>query len=219
VGLHAEHHYRAGVAQATREALDLDAYGIVDQSASFAPPGVSFMRAPNDDWKMVAQRMIRRAHSIVLILPAGQDMRDGFAWEIQQIVRYRRQSRVVVVLPPFEGDPRGYANAMKQVRVLRTMLGAHAGSAVDTAEFPTRALVMKCTERGGMQHGIFSRTRHRPRRPDAGADSARRSWATRPTCPASWRRSRRPSSSCRIGASMRDTPEAGFAPIPGHPTL
>lgn len=82
--------------------LGLETYGIVDQNTLFAPPGVTFIRVSNDEWRVVAQRLIQRAHSIFLILPPGQDIREGFAWEIEQVIRFGVQSRVIIMLPPYD---------------------------------------------------------------------------------------------------------------------
>ncbi len=110
------------VSIAVRTALGLETYGIVNQNVSVAPPGVKFMRASNDDWKMVAQQLIRRAHSIVLIVPSGQDIREGFAWEVEQIVRYRMRSRTLVVLPPCNQDLHTHRQALCQAYVLLALL-------------------------------------------------------------------------------------------------
>jgi hypothetical protein len=152
------------VATAARAALNVKAYGIVDQNVSVAPPGVTFMSACNDDWKKVAQRLIRRAHSIVLILPPGQDVREGFAWEIEQIARYRRQSRVIMVLPPRDQDPRGHRHALGQVDVLLTMLESKPGSAREGEGFSRSTIVVKCTENVGIRRwDLQDDERPRPR--------------------------------------------------------
>ncbi len=82
--------------------LGLETYSIVDQNVLFAPPGVTFIRASNDEWMVVAQRLIQRAHSIFLILPPDQDIGEGFTWEIEQIIRSGVQSRVIIMLPPYD---------------------------------------------------------------------------------------------------------------------
>ena len=102
------------VATAAHDALNLETYGIVDQRILLAPPGVTFMRASNNEWKTVVQCLIRRAHTIVLILHPGQEMRDGFAWEIEQIVRYGMQSRVIIALSPFDSDAYDHQAALRR---------------------------------------------------------------------------------------------------------
>lgn len=110
------------VAKAVRRSLDLDTYAIVDQNVRFAPPGPTFMRSSNHDWKSAAGRLISRAHSIVLILTPGQDMGEGFAWEIEQIAQYGVSSRVVIVLPPYDRDVHAHQEALKQAGVLLASL-------------------------------------------------------------------------------------------------
>jgi hypothetical protein len=145
------------VAAAARSALGLETYGIVDQDILFAPPGVTFIRVPNNEWKMVAQFLIRRAHTIVLILHPGQEMREGFAWEIEQIVRYGMQSRVVIALPPCDEDVDGHRAALVQACIILALLD-DSGREVELNHFkvheyellssPTTLLV-RHTERAG----------------------------------------------------------------------
>jgi len=143
------------VARAAGDALGVDAYGIVDQSVAFAPPGVRFIRASNDEWKRVAQRLIRRAHSIVLIVAAGHDVRDGLAWEIDQVVRYRRRSRVILVLPPPQPDHRGHERAHRQAAVLLAMLAAPASAADARASLSGETLIAKCETIGIREWGLL----------------------------------------------------------------
>jgi hypothetical protein len=141
------------LAKAARAALGVETYGIVDQGVSFAPPGLTFMRASNDDWQLVAHRLIRRAHSIMLILPPGREIGEGFAWEIEQIVRYRMQSRVVLVLPPDDPDSPAHQEALIQAGVVLALLegsGTRANlSRTATHEYqpalPANALIAKCS--------------------------------------------------------------------------
>lgn len=132
------------VADAARDALGVETYGIVDQSVAFAPPGLRFLRASDDEWQMVAQRLIRRAHSIVVIVAPGQDVREGLAWEIAQIVRYGRRPRVVLVLPPAAGKARAREHALGQVAELLKMLGADAP--LDPSTVDRGTVVMKCSQ-------------------------------------------------------------------------
>jgi hypothetical protein len=109
-------------ALAVRSTLNLETYGFVDQGVRLAPPGLTFMRVPHDEWRFVAVGIIRRAHSIVLLLPPGRDMGAGFMWEIEQIVKYGLQSRVIVVLPPYDQDVRAHQEAIRQTGVVMTLL-------------------------------------------------------------------------------------------------
>ncbi len=110
------------VAVAARSTLGLETYGIVDQDTLFAPPGVTFVRASNSDWKMVAQCLIRRAHTVVLILHPDQKMREGFAWEIEQVVRYGMKSRVMIALPPCDDDVYNHSAALVQACTVLALL-------------------------------------------------------------------------------------------------
>lgn len=110
------------VAKAARNSLGIETYGIVDQSVSFAPPGVSFIRVSNGEWKTVAQELIRRAHTIVLILHPDQEIRQGFSWEIEQIVRFGIQSRVIIALPPCDDDVYGHQKTLVQACVILALL-------------------------------------------------------------------------------------------------
>jgi hypothetical protein len=56
--------------------------------------------AADDEWQEAVSTLIRRAHSIVLLLPPGQEIRDSFRWEIDQLTQRGLQSRVTIVLPP-----------------------------------------------------------------------------------------------------------------------
>lgn len=144
------------VATAARKELEIDTYGIVDQNARFAPPGPKFMRVPNDEWKMVVQRLIRRAHSIVLILPPGGDISsEGFTWEIEQIVYSCIQSRVILVLPPSDQDVHVHRAALQQACVLLALLhGSDEQGGLDRfkayeyeLQVHASTLLMKYTER------------------------------------------------------------------------
>lgn len=110
------------VTRAARTVLDMDTYGIVDQRTMFAPPGPILMRAADDIWQEVAQRLISRAHVIVLILPPDRDFGDGFVWEIEQIRQAGVTSRVVIVLPPCDQDSEAYEAALRRACVLLALL-------------------------------------------------------------------------------------------------
>jgi hypothetical protein len=155
------------VATAARKSLDIETYGIVDQDVLFAPPGVTFIRASNDEWRTVVQRLIRRAHTIVLILHPSQEIRGGFAWEIEQIVRYGMQSRVIIALPPSDND--GHQDALAQACVIFALLD-DSGQQADLNQFkvyeyqlllsPT-TLLARHQERGGLD-GWEARTEDGP---------------------------------------------------------
>jgi hypothetical protein len=146
------------VATAARNSLGIETYGIVDQNVLFAPPGVTFIRASNDKWQTVVQCLIRRAHTIVLILHPDQQIRKGFAWEIEQIVRYGMQSRVIIALPPTDDDVYGHQDALAQACVILALLD-DSGQQADLNQFkvyeyqlllnPT-TLLARHQERGGL---------------------------------------------------------------------
>jgi hypothetical protein len=110
------------VASAVRTALGLATYGMVDQNVMFAPPGPKFVRASNHDWKRVAQELIQRAHSIILVLPPGRAVGDGLAWEVEKIVDNHIQARVLIVLPPCDQDARAHLEALREAGVLLALM-------------------------------------------------------------------------------------------------
>ena len=109
------------VALAARTALDQRTYTVVDQTDGLTPPGPTYLRVPDPEWRTVARRLIPRAHSIVLVLPPRPDT-AVFAWEIEQIVRSGVQHRVIIVLPPLDQDVLNHWAALQQAAVLLTAL-------------------------------------------------------------------------------------------------
>ncbi len=145
------------VVTAARAALGLETYGLVNQKVLFAPPGLTYMRASDDDWKCVAQRLIRRAHSIVLILPPGRETGAGFTWEVEQIVHYGKASRVVIVLPPCDQDVRARPEALLAANLLLLLL-ERSGTRADLGRseagdddhaLPANTLVVRYTQKSG----------------------------------------------------------------------
>lgn len=137
------------VADAVRTVLGFHTYAIVDQGIAFAPPGLTFVRAAHDDWKRVAQSLIRRAHSIVLILAPGDDIRTGFAWEIEQIVRYHRQPRTIIVTARDNWDPAGRSPGVARADALLAMLAETAREAIEGpvprhGDWTDDTLVVRC---------------------------------------------------------------------------
>jgi hypothetical protein len=110
------------ITSAARTVLDMDTYGIVDQRTMLAPPGPILMRASNDEWQTVAQRLIRRAHAIVLILPPKREFADGFLWEIEQIRNHRARTRVIIVLAPSDQEQTDHQAALRRACVLLALL-------------------------------------------------------------------------------------------------
>ena len=110
------------VAAAVQDSLSLRTYAIVDQSVALAPPGLTFMRVADDKWKDVVSKLIRRAHTVVLLLGREQEIGRGFAWEIEQLVGNGVASRVVLTLPPRDDDELSHQRALHQASVLLALL-------------------------------------------------------------------------------------------------
>lgn len=116
------------VARAARKVLGFKAYAMVDQDRRLAPPGPVYMRAPHDRWQPAVQALIRRAHSIIMILPPGEDIRHSFQWEIEQITRLGMQARVIVVLPPPGQDAPAYTRSLQQACLILAAFEEFAGT-------------------------------------------------------------------------------------------
>jgi len=169
------------VAAAVEESLSLPTYAIVDQSVALAPPGLTFIRVANDQWKAVVSKLIRRAHTVVLPLGRDQEVGSGFAWEIEQLVRSGINSRVVLTLPPPDQDGFSHQRALHQASVLLALLTS-TGDSSELERFriyeyemqlsPT-TLVVSTTETSAIRFwhvkegtpkqraGLWSRTRNR----------------------------------------------------------
>jgi hypothetical protein len=130
------------ISRAARKSLGLRTYAIVDQGRRLAPPGPTYLRAPNDEWQLAVRTLIRRAHSIVLVLPPGQEIRDSFRWEINQLAGHRLQSRVTIVLPPDRLYPDDYPLALRQACLLVDRLEGFTVHGGDL-EPPERTHVLK----------------------------------------------------------------------------
>ncbi len=135
------------IALAAKKTLGLTTYAIVDQNRRVAPPGPVYLRAPHDKWKSVVHTLIRRAHSILLILPPRQDIRDSFKWEIDQLTQHELQSRVTVVLPPDFLYPDHYPKAFHQACVLVATLEGFARSIDEVVSLRVHDLEVSITER------------------------------------------------------------------------
>ncbi len=146
------------VAQATRTAQGLRAYALVDQKRRLAPPGPVFLRSPDDQWQIPIQEMIKRAHTIVIMLPPKQELRAAMSWELQQITGGLRQSRVILVLPPFDKRRSHYPQARRQLGAMLAVLTGlwdHDLAAVPEplidhclTPIPPRTVVVKIDEDG-----------------------------------------------------------------------
>lgn len=157
------------VAQSIQRNFGMKTYALVDQDKKLAPPGPVYLRAPHTEWRHVARVMISRAHTILLILPPAQEdqeIREAFAWELQQITQWDLQSRVVAVLPPRDrrGDNRAHGAARRQACLILATLEGFAG-AVDEVDqlkidhydriLPRTTLLVKADRTGpGGNHGV-----------------------------------------------------------------
>ncbi|MFI5492599.1 hypothetical protein [Actinoplanes sp. NPDC051859] len=119
------------VARVVRAETGMRTVALVDPDRALAPPGPDYLRAPHDGWQPSILGLIRRAHSIVLVLHPGQDLRASFGWEIEQINLHQLQSRIVIVLPPADRDPAGYQQARYQACVIVAALEGFAGTIDD----------------------------------------------------------------------------------------
>lgn len=119
------------IARSARKVAGLATYALVDQERRLAPPGPVFVRAARDEWRDAVSRLIGRAHSIVLILPPGQEIRDSFRWEIDQLTQRGLQSRVVIVLPPDRRYQHDFPKCFQYACVVAAALEGFAGSIDD----------------------------------------------------------------------------------------
>lgn len=119
------------VALIAHESIGLKMYALVDQDRLLAPPGPVYLRSPHDQWQSVTRTLIRRAHLIVIILSPEQGIRKSFRWEIEQIVQYDLQSRVIIVLPPYDRYSNVYKQALRQACLLVATLENFTGSVQD----------------------------------------------------------------------------------------
>ena len=93
------------IAESVRGAKRLGTYCVVDQGTLLAPPGPTYLRAPNDGWRGSVHRLIARAHTIFVILPPSGKVGAGLEWEIATIATLGLQTRVIFVLHPPEQVP------------------------------------------------------------------------------------------------------------------
>ncbi len=119
------------IARSARKVAGLATYAIVDQQRRLAPPGPVFVRAARDEWQEAVSTLIGRAHSIVLILPPGQEIRKSFRWEIDQITQRCLQSRVIIVLPPERLYQHDFPKCFHYACIVAAALEGFAGSIED----------------------------------------------------------------------------------------
>ncbi|MFJ8390668.1 hypothetical protein ACIQ9Q_40535 [Streptomyces sp. NPDC094438] len=119
------------IARAARKSLGLKTYALVDQDRRLAPPGPIWMRSPHDQWQTAVRTLIRRAHSVVLVLPPGQGIRAALKWEVDQITQHNLQTRLTVVLPPVRHHKDDHRQAFLGACEILAALEGFAGSVDD----------------------------------------------------------------------------------------
>ena len=87
--------------------------------------------APDESWQEAVLALVQRAHSIILWLAPGQDLRASFHWEVEQIVQARRQFRTIIVLPPPDQQADAYQQAVNQATVLLAAMESDTGKLAD----------------------------------------------------------------------------------------
>lgn len=119
------------IARSVHRALQQKTYALVDQSRKFAPPGPVYVRAPDQNWQAAVLPLIQQAHSVILWLPPGQDLRESFNWEVEQIVRCGLQRRTIIVLPPPDQQADAYRRAGEQAAILLATLETPSGKVAE----------------------------------------------------------------------------------------
>jgi hypothetical protein len=104
---------------------------MIDQDRKYSPPGLVYMRAPHENWQEAIDALLRSAHSIILVLPPDEDLRDSFNWEVEQIVLHGLQARTIIVLPPYDRDADKYQQARERAAVLLATMETFAGTVTD----------------------------------------------------------------------------------------
>lgn len=119
------------IARSVHRAVQQKTYALVDQSRKVAPPGPVYVRAPDQNWQAAVLPLIQHAHSVILWLPPGQDLRESFNWEVEQIVRGGLQRRTIIVLPPPDQQADAHRRAVEQAAVLLATMETPSGKAAE----------------------------------------------------------------------------------------
>jgi hypothetical protein len=114
------------LAEAVRKAAQQKVYALVDQHRELAPPGPVYVRVPNADWQEAIRKLMKRAYAIFLWLPAGQEVRDGLSWEIEQIVQAGLQKRTIILMPP-PNNKAAHQRAVKDAALLLAAMETATG--------------------------------------------------------------------------------------------
>jgi hypothetical protein len=149
------------IARSAREVAGMATYAIVDQERRLAPPGPVFLRAAADEWQGAVSALIGRAHSIVLILPPGQEIRESFRWEIEQITHRGLQSRVTIVLPPDRLYRRDFHRCFHDACIVAAALEGFAGSVDDVDSMKVHNLEVSIHARAHLLKYIRPAAHHR----------------------------------------------------------
>lgn len=116
-----------------------------------APPGPVFVSAADDEWQEAVSTLIRRAHSIVLLLPPGQEIRESFRWEIDQLTQRGLQSRVTIVLPPDQLYRHDFPRRFHDACIVAAALEGFAGSIDDVDPMKVHDLEVSIHARAHLQ--------------------------------------------------------------------
>ncbi|MFD5825989.1 hypothetical protein [Lentzea sp. NPDC060358] len=141
------------MAKAVTATFGIPTYAIVDQRIKSAPPGPTYLRAAHDEWQSVALKLLGGAKVIMVLLPEGPDdpeIREGFAWEVEQIADWGLQARVLMVLPP---QRKGYGVVHEQAcQVLATLEGQPNPLVVDHYQqvMPRSTVLVKVWQGDGL---------------------------------------------------------------------
>ncbi|AHH17021.1 hypothetical protein NONO_c22230 [Nocardia nova SH22a] len=148
------------IAVQAQSALEMKTYALVDHHQVLAPPGPEWMRTPptRDEWRRPVEALLRRAHSIVLVFPAGQSIRESLKWEISRITALGIQSRVIINIAA--NDQHAHEHACTTLAAFRSAAGrVDELTAADIKYFrdrlSTRASLAKFVSEPGREPGLL----------------------------------------------------------------
>jgi hypothetical protein len=154
------------IGQTARKTLSLPTYGIVDQSVRFAPPGIAFMRVPDDRWQSVALTLIQGARTIFLIIGNEREIRRGFSWEIRQIAASGMSPQVVIALPPPPTGKNPLHNARSNAHMVLRLLSGSPGEGSNNGDGPSTlaatALIVRISQFSGIRQWTAATKSGRP---------------------------------------------------------
>jgi hypothetical protein len=122
------------VATVVRRCAGMATYALTDHQQVLAVPGPNWLYAPGASWRSGTEYLIGAAHVIVITLHPDQQYREGFCWEIQEITRQRRHSRVVLALFPSLVGTAAYSRTCWQAAEILAALEGPDGDPRDVPE-------------------------------------------------------------------------------------